>query len=1172
MKRRVTTRGKATKTLRRKVAKSGSAPSTMHRRRSTGVGLQEQLDEARRELREAREQQTATSEVLKVISRTPGELNAVFESLLDNAIRICGARFGNLFLYRDGAFTAAVMRNAPAEFLRARTKGPNRPGPDTALGRVERTKKVVQIADLRTEPQYKAGEPFAVSGVELGGIRTLVSVPMLKDGELIGAFNIYRQEVLSFTDRQVDLLSNFADQAVIAIENTRLLNELRQRTDDLSESLEQQTATSEVLKVISSSPGQLQPVFETMLSNMCRICDAQFSGLLLREGDAFQRVALHGAPPAYADLWNRERVIHRGAGTIPDQTVKTKRAIQVVGLKREQSPALFELAGAQTLLSVPLIKDNEVVGVISIYRQEVRPFTDKQIELVQNFAAQAVIAIENTRLLNELRESLQQQTATADVLKVISGTPGELQPVFDTMLTKATALCEASYGALWLCQDGGFRYVALHGDLPRIYTDYMRNGTVIRVKPEVPLARVAETRKPVQVPDMRVDPSYLSGDPLPVSGVEVGGIRTLALVPMVKDDALVGMIAMYRKEVRPFTEKQIELVQNFAAQAVIAIENARLLNELRESLQQQTATADVLRVINSSPGSLKPVFESMLEKAMQLCDAAFGGLWTLEGDRYTAVALRGVPQPYAAFLTETTFVPGPGTAPRRILQGEALVHNLDLAAEEPYRRSDLQRRALVDLGGARTALQVPLRKENKVLGIITIYRQEVRPFTDKQIELVQNFAAQAVIAIENTRLLNELRESLQQQSATADVLKVISRSTFNLQTVLDTLTGSAARLCEAEMAAITRQRADAYYYTATHGYPAEVDQYLRSVPHHAFPGSVVGRALLAGKIIHIHDVLSDPEYKMGDVARKAGVRTVLGVPLLREGLPIGVIVLARGDVQPFTDAQIALVSTFADQAVIAIENVRLFDEIQDKSRQLAEASQHKSQFLANMSHELRTPLNAILGYTELILDGIYGETPEKALAVLKRVESNGKHLLGLINDVLDLSKIEAGQLKLSFDNYSLKDVVHNVFIAVEPLATKKNLDFKVDVPADMPAGYGDEQKVTQVLLNLAGNAIKFTDTGEVAIRVTATNGAFSVAVKDTGPGISPADQTKLFQQFQQADNSITKSKGGTGLGLAISKRIIELHGGSISVESSVGHGSTFTVALPLRAERQANPP
>jgi signal transduction histidine kinase len=323
--------------------------------------------------------------------------------------------------------------------------------------------------------------------------------------------------------------------------------------------------------------------------------------------------------------------------------------------------------------------------------------------------------------------------------------------------------------------------------------------------------------------------------------------------------------------------------------------------------------------------------------------------------------------------------------------------------------------------------------------------------------------------------------------------------------------------------------------------------------------------------VHILDAQNDPDYTLAEAIRIGRFRTMLGVPLMREKTPIGVFGLTRRTVQPFTDKQIELLTTFADQAVIAIENVRLFDEIQDKSHQLAEASKHKSQFLANMSHELRTPLNAILGYTELVLDGIYGEAPQKALDVLKRVESNGRHLLGLINDVLDLSKIEAGELKLSLTDYSMKDVVYNVFSAVEPLATKKKLDFKLNIPPDMPAGHGDERRLTQVLLNLVGNAIKFTDSGEVAIRIAADGGAFTVAVHDTGPGISAADQTKLFQEFQQADSSITKSKGGTGLGLAISRRIVELHGGRLWVESSLGEGSTFTFTIPVKVEQQARP-
>jgi signal transduction histidine kinase len=515
------------------------------------------------------------------------------------------------------------------------------------------------------------------------------------------------------------------------------------------------------------------------------------------------------------------------------------------------------------------------------------------------------------------------------------------------------------------------------------------------------------------------------------------------------------------------------------------------------------------------------------------------------------------------------FAPSTGSA--RAMAARKVLQIQDLTKEKGYVERNPRFVNLIELGGARSALFAPLVKDTEPIGVMVIYRQEVGPFTDKQIELVQNFAAQAVIAIENTRLLSELRQSLQQQTATADVLKVISRSTFDLQSVLNTLVDSATRLCDADGSIIWRPHEGHYKLAASCGLAPDFRVQMEGISLKPDGRSVIGRTLKAKQTIHVPNMADDPEYATYDVKRLGGYRAMLGVPLMREGVPVGVMMVGRQTPRAFTDAQIALVTTFADQAVIAIENVRLFDEIQDKSRQLAEASKHKSQFLANMSHELRTPLNAILGYTELVLDGIYGEAPQRALDVLKRVESNGRHLLGLINDVLDLSKIEAGELKLSLTDYSMKDVVYNVFSAVEPLATKKKLDFKVNIPPDLPPGQGDERRLTQVLLNLVGNAIKFTDAGAVAIKIATADGAFSVAVNDTGPGISAADQTKLFQEFQQADSSITKSKGGTGLGLAISRRIVELHGGRLWVESSPGDGSTFTFTIPVTVEQQARP-
>jgi signal transduction histidine kinase len=592
--------------------------------------------------------------------------------------------------------------------------------------------------------------------------------------------------------------------------------------------------------------------------------------------------------------------------------------------------------------------------------------------------------------------------------------------------------------------------------------------------------------------------------------------------------------------------------------------------ELSESLEQQTAISEILRVISNSPDDVKPVLNSVAEHAARICEAPNVDIMLVEDAVGRIRASVGAVGRMAS--SEPIPLDRDSAAGRSICDMEPVhVHDQQAAGQEFPRGRDYAIRF-----GHHTILCVPLVREGRALGTIVVRRTEVRPFEQKHIALLSTFADQAAIAIENVRLFEaeqqrtrQLTESLDQQTATAEVLKVISRSTFDLESVLNALVESVARLCDADMATIRRPKGMSFVHVAGHGMSPEFQESMKNRPVEPDRGTVAGRVLLEGKPIHIADVQADPEYTMINISQREGFRTMLGVPLLREGNPIGVLIMGRSTVRQFAEKQIELATTFADQAVIAIENVRLFEEIQEKSRQVEEASKHKSQFLANMSHELRTPLNAILGYTELVLDGIYGDAPEKMRNVLERIQTNGKHLLGLINDVLDLSKIEAGQLVLSLNDYSIKDMMQGVYVAVEPLAGNKKLNFKLEVPPDLPAARGDERRLSQVLLNLVGNAIKFTDTGEIAMKASAANGSYTVAVADTGPGIAEADQAKIFEEFQQSDSTHTKAKGGTGLGLAIAKRIVEMHGGRLWVESAPGAGSTFFFTVPLRVEQQA---
>ena len=950
------------------------------------VRLFEAEQQRSRELSESLEQQTATSEVLRVISSSPGDLQPVFEAMLENAVRICDAKFGNIHR-RDGeTLHLMATHNTPPAFAEYRRRSLWRPNPITAVGRTIATKTVVHIADIAAEEVYtEQREPNYVAAIELGGVRTFLAVPMLKENELIGVFTVYRQEVRPFTDKQIEVVKNFAAQAVIAIENARLLNELRQRTDDLSqrtddlsqrttdltEALEQQTATSDVLKVISSSPGELQPVFDTMLANATRLCEATHGHVWTFDGEQMHAVAVRGDAPFIKWLQDHNPV-RPIPGSAAERIVRGERFVHVTD--RRQEPAyrdnqtfrgLVDTSGIRASLSVGLRKGDTLLGMINVYRQDVRPFTDKQIALVQNFAAQAVIAIENTRLLNELRESLAQQTATADVLRVISSSPGDLEPVFEAMLRNAVRICGARFGNLFLYEGEFFRIGATYG-APHAYVEYLHREGPFRADARLGLGRLAHTKQSYQVADITVQPTH--NDKLRVATIELAGARTVLGVPMLKDGEVVGSIIIYRREVQPFTDKQVVLVENFAAQAVIAIENTRLLNELRErtddlteALGQQTATSEVLQVISSSPGELEPVFKAMLVNATRICEAKFGTLYLRDADAYRAVAIYNAPSAYAEARKRDLVRPPPDLALGQIAKTRKVAHIADITAVKSYIERDPYLVAAVELGGYRTIVAVPMLKDNELIGAITICRQAVQPFSDKQIALLANFAAQAVIAIENARLLNELRqrttdltEALEQQTATSEVLHVISSSPGNLDPVFQAILANATRICDANFGILSLYEGGAFPVVATHNAPAAYADLRRHQPMvRPGPSHPLGRVAATKQVLHITDITTEAGYRERDpsyvaMTELAGARTLLIVPMLKDGDLVGTISIFHQEVRPFTDKQIELVKNFAAQAVIAIENARLLAELRHRTDELAQRQAELSVTFDNM--------------------------------------------------------------------------------------------------------------------------------------------------------------------------------------------------------------------------------
>ncbi len=1206
--------------------------STRPKRAAPDVDLTAENARLKRELADALEQQNATADVLHVISRSPGDLQPVFKSMLNNALRICEAKFGQLLLFDGTGFLPAELHNSPVAYGELFKNGPLIPGARTALGRVIASKQVAQVADVMAGSTYAEGDPLRIATVDILQARTLLAVPMLKDTELVGAIVIYRQEVRPFSDRQIELVASFASQAVIAIENTQLLKELRQRTDDLSESLQQQTATADVLKVISRSTFDLQIVLDTLIQSAAKLCEADKGAIFKRDGDLYRWSANFGNPPEL-EAFARAHPFQAGHQSVTSRVALEGKAIHIADVLSdpEYGASQHQKLGAfRTILGVPLLREGMPIGVFVLTRDHVKAFTDKQIELVQTFADQAVIAIENVRLFDEvqartreLQESLEYQTATADVLNVISRSTTNAQPVFDAIAKSAARLFAPCETTLTTVHDGQFHWGAT-ASLGRPVEAIERVRAIYPIPFDIersPSARAVHERRIIEIPDV------LAPDTPETTrrAQSAGGFRSITFVPLLRDGVGIGTIILTHPEAGfKLSPKQLALVQTFADQAVIAIENARLFDEvqartreLMESLEQQTATSEVLSVISSSAGDLVPVFDAMLGKAMQLCGADFGVLNTFDGELFHTRATRGLPSAYDKYRRSQPLEYGPGTAPHRLLNCEPIVEISDLRESDAYRKGEPNRRALVDLGGASSLLAVPLLKDEQVVGNVMIFRQEKRQFSDKQIALLKQFAAQAVIAIENTRLLRELRssteelsESLQFQTATSEVLKVISRSPDALQPVLDVIVKISQELCGSDASTIFLLRDGKFHVTAVAGImPVHLDT-LRANPAPVDqPGSILARIAREKRTLHYANVADDPELKAG-ITGRGGPRTLLTVPLMRDGEVMGAITMRRAPNLPFSGRQIEAIEAFADQAVIAISNVGLFEQVQERTRELSnslddlrtaqdrlvqtEKLASLGQLTAGIAHEIKNPLNFVNNFsalsTELIdelndvlrpvgLDdkarGEVDELTQMLKGNLQKVVQHGKRADSIVKNMLLHSREGAGEHRPVDINAIVEESLNLAYHGARAERPNFNITLRRDL--DPEAGMIDlyPQEITRVLLNLISNGFYAAtkrkegsgqDFEPTLSAVTKNLGdTVEIRIRDNGTGIPLDVKEKMFNPF-----FTTKPAGeGTGLGLSMSHDIVvKQHGGKIDVDTEPGAFTEFIITLPRNAAAQ----